>query len=270
MDRDWEKGEAWQFYQHMKANLDELLEIMPMEVAKHSGDIDRIYESGKVALLLSTEGGHMLENDVSRLETLYADGVRKFCPFHYVKNNLGDNGQDEPHFGGLTPLGREAIVEASRLGMVIDCAHASFESAYQIAELSTGPITFSHGFMKYNSKRFGSYLYDFPRFMSKDYAFLIAQTGGVIGTWAVAPFAGNVGSAEAFVEAVMKLADTVGIDHVAWATDYISGGMPAWFPDFTDLPKLCAMLLEGGFSDQDLAKFIGGNAIRVHQQITGQ
>ncbi|MEO1091357.1 MAG: membrane dipeptidase [Pseudomonadota bacterium] len=269
-ERDWAPGEAWQYYRHMWTQLRELTGIVPIEIAKSSADIDAIHSSGKAALLLSTEGGHMLEDDVGRLGTLYADGIRKYCTFHYVRNHLGDNGQDEPHFGGLTPLGRESVILATRLGMVIDCAHGWFESAYQVANLAAGPIMFSHGFMKYDSPRFGSYLYDYPRFISRDYAFLVAQTGGVIGTWAVAPLAGNVGSAEAFVEAVCRLADTVGMDHVAWATDYIEGGMPNWFADFSYLPYLGAMLLEAGFTEDDLGKFLGLNTLRVHREVAGQ
>ncbi|WP_434053785.1 MAG: membrane dipeptidase [Roseibium sp.] len=268
--RDWAPGEAWEYYQHMWKQLHELIDMFPLEIATSSNDINRIFDSGKLALLLSTEGGHMLEDDPSRLDTLYEDGVRKFCLFHYVGNALGDNGQDEPHYGGLTPLGRDAVLQASKLNMVIDCAHCGFESAYQVANLTGNPIVFSHGFMKYESKKFGSYLYDYPRYYSKEFAQLIAQTGGVLGTWAVSPYAGNVHSAEAFVDAVNKLADTVGIDHVGWGTDYITGGMPNWFPDFTYLPYLSAMLLDSGFCEEDLAKFLGLNSLRVHQQVTGQ
>lgn len=268
--RDWAPGEAWEFYKHMWTQLRELMDKFPMEIAASSDDIDRIYTSGKLALLLSTEGGHMLEDDLSRLDTLYEDGIRKFCLFHYVGNALGDNGQDPPHYGGLTPLGRESVLYASKLNMLIDCAHCGFESAYQVASLTGNPIVFSHGFMKYESKTFGSYLYDYPRYYSKEFAQLIAQTGGVLGTWAVSPYAGNVHSAEAFVDAVNKLVDTVGIDHVGWGTDYITGGMPNWFPDFTYLPYLAAMLLDGGFTEEDLGKFLGGNTLRVHRQVTEQ
>jgi microsomal dipeptidase-like Zn-dependent dipeptidase len=68
---------------------------------------------------------------------------------------------------------------------------------------------------------------------------------------------------------VMKIADTVGIEHVGWSTDYMDSGVPAYFPDFNSFPALCAMFLDKGFSEQDLIKFIGGNALRVHKEVTG-
>ena len=123
--------------------------------------------------------------------------------------------------------------------------------------------------MKYKSPTHGSYFENRPRWISRDYAQLVAATDGVVGTWVVGEPYGvkNLGS---FIEAVLELVDTIGINHVGWGTDYIQKAMPSWFSSFDKFPKLCAKLLEAGFTEQNLIKFIGGNALRVRKQVTGE
>ena len=76
----------------------------------------------------------------------------------------------------------------------------------------------------------------------------------------------GVASFEEFIQAVTKLVDTIGIDHVAWSTDFMTVVAPPWFKGFSQFPVVCAALLDAGFSDQDLVKFIGGNALRAMKQ----
>jgi membrane dipeptidase len=260
--RDYEDNEAWEEYLRERANLQEFFDTMPITLAKHPDEIETLNAKGELAAFLTTEGGHMVENDISRLSDLYTDGVRRFQPIHYVHTKLGDSQTDPSHFGGLSPVGKQAIREAVKMGMVIDAAHASFEAAKNMAEIAAAPIMLSHTMLKYNSAKYGSYLETRPRFITSDHAFLIAQTGGVIGTWLCVPPYG-VETLDAYAEAVARLVDTVGIDHVGWSTDYIDSSMPDFFNDYKRFPVICAALLDVGFSDEDLAKFIGGNAIRV-------
>jgi membrane dipeptidase len=68
---------------------------------------------------------------------------------------------------------------------------------------------------------------------------------------------------------VMKMVETVGIDHVGWATDLLDTGLGPWFRDYREFPALCARFLDAGFAEEDLAKFIGGNALRVQREVAG-
>lgn len=255
--RNFEGDQAWQEYQRQRALLHENLQTLPMQQVTRVDEIEGVAAQGKLAVFLSTEGGHMIERDLGRLEQLYQDGIRNFQPVHYAANALGDNQTDPPRFGGLSPLGKEAVKEASRLGMTVDAAHASFEAARDMAEIVGGPILLSHTML-----RFGPYQENRPRWVTADHARMIAQTGGVIGVWPYGPPYG-VPSMEVFVEGVKVLVDTVGIEHVGWATDWVNPLMGPWFPSCREFPRLCAMLLDSGFSDQDLIKFIGGNAVRL-------
>jgi membrane dipeptidase len=266
--RDYVGNEAWEEYRRQMSLLDGFFESMPLELVTGVDEIEAAFAKGNLAVFLSTEGGHMVEDDLGRMEELYRDGIRKFQPIHYVRTKLGDNQTDPSVYGGLSPLGKRAVKEAARLGMMVDAAHASYEATKHMANLAGGPIVLSHTLMKYDSNRFGSYSENRSRWISRDHAFLVAESGGVIGTWPMGDPLG-VGSADAFVEAVMKMVDTVGIDHVGWATDFIEAGLGPWFRDYKEFPGLCARLLDGGFSEEDLVKFIGGNALRVQREVAG-
>ena len=56
---------------------------------------------------------------------------------------------------------------------------------------------------------------------------------------------------------------------MGWSTDYLEGGVPACFPDFKSFPPVSALFLAMGLSEEDLIKFIGGNAIRVQKEVLG-
>jgi membrane dipeptidase len=66
------------------------------------------------------------------------------------------------------------------------------------------------------------------------------------------------------------MVDAVGIDHVGWATDYLDGAMieSEVFNNYLDFPTVCGKLLQKGFSERELVKFAGGNALRVLGETT--
>ena len=61
--RDFLADEAWQEYQRQMALLREMIQTLPVAVARHASDIAPIVERGGQALFLSVEGGYMVEND---------------------------------------------------------------------------------------------------------------------------------------------------------------------------------------------------------------
>ena len=175
--RDFEPGEAWSEYKRLIGNLHELLELMPAEIVETPADLDRVAAKGKLGLFLSTEGGHMIEQDLSRLETMRADGVTKFQPIHFAHCILGDAQTDPVTYGGMSDLGKTAVKAAHELGMVIDCAHATLAATRDIAEVTGAPIVISHGLMRFGDGESGN-----SRWLSREHVQLVAETGGMIGT----------------------------------------------------------------------------------------
>lgn len=255
--RDFAPGEAWAEYERLQEALSALLGQMNAEIARTEADIDRLHEAGKLALLLSNEGAHMVEDDLGRLADLHRAGMTKFQPIHYAYCRVGDAQTDPPRHHGLSDFGREAIAEARRLGMVIDSAHASLETTRDMAEVTGGPIMLSHALMQFGAEAAAN-----ARWITEDYARLIAQTGGMIGTWCPTH---PIGARDAghFTAAVMAMIEVAGIDHVGWSTDHIEAGMGPWFRDYRDYRTLLAHLLEAGLNEAELAKFVGGNALRL-------
>ncbi|MEZ5279870.1 MAG: membrane dipeptidase [Acidimicrobiales bacterium] len=262
--RDYEPGEAWAEYQRMLSQLATLCEMMPLTVARSVADLERIHDAGRLAVLLSIEGAHMVEDDLSRIAILASDGITKFQPIHYVRTKLGDSQTDPPADGGLSDLGKEAVRLARANGMVIDAAHASLASTADMAEAAGGPITLSHTLMACAAAH-GIDVEPHPRWITEEHARMVAETGGMVGTWAVdAPF--GAADADAFVANVMAMVEVAGIDHVGWATDHLHFAMGPWFRDYSQFAELCARFLEAGMSEPDLVKFVSGNAKRVQEE----
>jgi len=88
-------------------------------------------------------GADFLEDDLARLEDCHAAGVRTVTLVHYRPNDYGDT-QTESARAGLTPAGRELVGEMNRLGMVVDVAHATFETTLGVLEASSDPVMLSH------------------------------------------------------------------------------------------------------------------------------
>jgi membrane dipeptidase len=261
-DRDFEGDEAWEDYLRQYDLMQEILEALPLTVVTSVAEIPAVAARGEIAAFLSTDGAHMLERDPERLETLAAHGLRRLQPIHYVASTLGDSQTDPPTYGGLSALGRAVLGRASEMGMLIDMAHASFAAVEQAALLVDRPLALSHTMIRYDSARFGDYRESRQRWITPEHARLVADTGGVIGTFPLrAPF--GVDTLDAFIEALKVMVDTVGIDHVAWSTDLGEPVRPDYLRDYRQFRHLCGRLLENGFTEDDLAKFIGGNALRV-------
>lgn len=257
--RDFGPGEGWAEYQRLWTVLNGLLETLPIAIARKPQDIAAINAQGKLAVFLSTEGGHMVEDNLGHIGTMAADGVTKFQPMHYAITKLGDNQTDEPVHGGLSPVGVEAVKLAHEAGMIIDAAHATFTATADMAEATGGPVVVSHALMIYGEpdRAIGN-----ARWLTHEHAKLIADSGGLVGSWcAPAPY--GVGSETDFVEAVSAMTNAIGIDHVCWSTDLIDIGPGPWFRTYDRFTPICAALLEAGFSDAELVKFTSTNALRM-------
>ncbi|WOJ91957.1 membrane dipeptidase [Congregibacter variabilis] len=266
-DRDFVGDEAWEDHLRQYELIEQFLGQLPIAVA-HSGDeIAKANDAGKLAVILSAEGGHMLENDASRIDILYRQGLRRLQPIHYVASTLGDSQTDPVIHGGLSELGRQVLARASQLGMLLDMAHATQAAVEQTIDLVDRPIALSHTMVAYDSSNYGDYRNTRSRWITPEHARLIAKTGGVIGTFPVrAPW--GVDSLDAFVEALWVMVDAVGFEHIAWSTDLVEAGRPEFLQNYAQFPILCAKLMESGFSEDDLLKFTGGNALRVQREAT--
>lgn len=250
--RSFEPGEAWADCLRQLAQLRDLLAAVPAEVATTPADVGRLRGEGRVAAMLACEGGDCLEARPERLQELRDAGVRSLQLVHYAPNELGDLQTHPPRFEGLSPVGREVVRETTRLGLVIDVAHASFATVRDVVAATDAPLLLSHSHLRTAEV-------SHPRLLTPDHARLVAETGGVIGMWP-SGFANR--SLDDFVDNTLRLVDLVGVDHVGLGTD-MDGNYRPVIDRYGQLPDWVAALLGRGMSEEEVAKLAGGNALRV-------
>ena len=140
-------------------------------------------DNGQTAIILGFQNALAFERDVSRIDRLYADGVRVFGLTHMGHNDFSDSSRPlfdgetgayevtEEH-GGLSDLGRQAVQRIDALGGIVDVSQMSKAATLQVIDLTETPIIASHS----NAKQ----LSDVTRNLSDEEIDRIGATGGVI------------------------------------------------------------------------------------------
>ncbi|HEY7056743.1 MAG TPA: membrane dipeptidase, partial [Vicinamibacterales bacterium] len=116
-------------------------------LALTAADARRIYASGKKVAFIGVENGYPLGEDLGRLKEFYDRGARYLSLAHNGHSQLSDSNTGERDgwkWNGLSPLGKQAIAEMNRLGIMIDVSHPSKASMMQTLQLTKAPIIASH------------------------------------------------------------------------------------------------------------------------------
>lgn len=251
--RVFEPGEVLASYKRQIANLKGFIQGGLVYPIMTRADFELARESGKPGAFLTVEGGDFLEGSPERVADAYADGVRSITLMHYRNNELGDIITGKPVHGRLSDAGVAVVKAMNEVGMLIDVAHASEATAFGIVKTSTKPVIASHVHI-HGGKA------DHPRFITRDLAKAIADTGGgVLGAW---PAGIGITDLGGYVRRMLDLVEAVGIDHVCLGTDMDANYKPA-FDTYANLPFLVIGLRQHGVHDADLAKLIGGNFLRI-------
>ena len=147
-----------------------------MVMAFSTQDIYKAHSQHKLAALMGVEGGHAIQGDLRVLRDYYRLGVRYMTLTWSNTNELGDSSGDMDdksvqHHDGITDLGREAVREMNRMGMIVDISHVADRTMYQALVASRAPVIASH-----SSSRA---LTNVPRNMTDDMLVALARNGGV-------------------------------------------------------------------------------------------
>ena len=272
-----------------------------LEFAYTADDIERIHCAGKVAILMSVEGGHAIVDDLAILRSYYRVGVRYMTLTHFQTNNWADSSTDRAIHDGLNDYGREVVREMNRLGMMVDISHVSDDTIRDVLEITTKPVIASHSSCRA--------LCDHPRNLPDDLLRAIGQNGGYVGINFYPPFVdqkflnalrarqkdvlGELNAAREMTPAEMDekaperafsfgdegiprppfdlildhldhAVKVAGIDHVGIGSDY--DGVP-YLPEgldgVEDYPALLVEMHRRGWSDAEIAGLAGGNLLRA-------
>lgn len=124
--------------------------IAPSRVglARTSAEAREIYASGRKVVFIAMENGYPIGTDISRVEQFYNLGARYLSLAHNGHSQLSDSNTGERDnvwlYNGISPLGKQVVAEANRLGIMLDISHPSKQTMLQLVELSSAPLIASH------------------------------------------------------------------------------------------------------------------------------
>jgi microsomal dipeptidase-like Zn-dependent dipeptidase len=206
---------------------------------------------GITAGLLAIEGAHALDGDPANVEVVADAGFRMMSPSHFFDNAFGGSAHGVEKIS-LTGAGHEMIRRMEARGMLVDVAHASARTIDDVLAMAARPVIASHTGLCGTA--------DNARNLTDLQARGIAATGGVmgIGFW---PTACGGDDVAAIARAIRYAVDVAGVEHVALGSDF-DGAVPVPF-DATGLVQLTDALIDAAFTDDDIAKVMGGNVRRL-------
>jgi membrane dipeptidase len=147
-------------------------------------DVRRIAASGRKVALIGIENAYPLGEDLKNIKAFYDRGGRYLSLAHNGHSQWSDSNNGEASgvwkWNGLSPLGRQAIAEMNRVGMMIDISHPSKLSSMQTFELSRAPVIASHSAVRA--------LCSHSRNMDDEQLLALKKNGGVIQTVAFASY----------------------------------------------------------------------------------
>lgn len=205
--------------------------------------------------LLGLEGAQALEGQIENVNRLYEAGFRLIGLAHFFDTEVSGSAHGLDR-GGLSPFGREVLKRIEDLGLIIDLAHASSQTMDDVLQTTTRPVLVSHTGVQGTCNN--------ARNLSDRQLHQIAQSGGVIGIgfWKTAVCGEDVG---AIVRAIRYVADEVGVDYVALGSDF-DGAVRVPF-DVANLVQITQTLQKEGFTETEIEKVMGLNAIRLLQRL---
>ena len=248
--RDFRVGEAYADTQRQLAGIRRAVAEAGAEVATSAADLNRSIGDGRTAVLLGCEGGDFLEGDLGRLEEARAAGLTVLTLVHYRVSDIGDVQTEKPVHDGLSRFGREVVGECNRLGIVVDCAHASFATTMAVLEASSQPVIISHGQLGYPAT-------SHPRLMTAQHTAAVAEAGGLVGAW---PCGITSRSLADFGTEIIRLAEAAGPDHVAFGTD-LDGNYRPVLTSYDQIDDLTGLLRDRGLPTPRVQQILGGNAM---------
>ncbi|MEX2243049.1 MAG: dipeptidase [Fimbriimonadaceae bacterium] len=275
-----------------------MIETYPdvFQAAYTADDVERAFKAGKVASMFGMEGGHSIDGSLETLRAMYRAGARYMTLTHNRNTPWADSCTDTPAHGGLSPFGEQVVLEMNRLGMLVDLSHVSPDTMRDALRVSRAPVIYSHSgahgvcnhprnvpddvlpLVKQNNgvvmvvvlDSFTSqavYDHDRARTAAQDEARRAfgtdtARVEQAMREWDASHKA-PVATLSQVADHIDHIMRRIGIDHVGIGADFDGGGGVQGLEDVSKYPMLTAELLRRGYTEDDVAKILGLNVLRV-------
>lgn len=275
-------------------------------VATSPADVRAHFEAGLMSLPMGMENGAPIEGDLANLRHFAERGIRYVTLTHAENNHICDSSYaSDKTWDGLSPFGREVVAEMNRLGVMIDISHVSDDTFYQVMELSAAPAIASHSSCRHFTPGWERNMSDeMIEALAQNGGVIQINFGSAFLTQqafqqstayyqALGAYAEEHGLAEGdpaldeftaqwwgereklyadvrdVVAHIDHVVDLVGVDHVGLGSDFdgVGDSLPTGLKDVSQYPNLIAELLEAGYSEEDIEKILGGNLLRVWEEV---
>ena len=264
-----------------------------LTMAASVAEIEAAKADGKLALIMGFQDTFMLGTDLARMDQFQGMGV-PIVQLTYNLPNLVGEGCLSPGNGGLTDFGRDLVAHMADTGVLVDLSHCGQRTTAEAIAESPGPVSITHSGC--------SAVYEHPRSKHDAELRAMADKGGVIGIYMM-PFLNPEGpaTAEDFLRHIDHAVNVCGEDHVAIGTDnsitptvddeaYRATlqefaderqrrgiGAPRehellFVPDYNDPMRMLMVadgLLARGHGESRVAKILGGNWMRLFEEVWG-
>jgi membrane dipeptidase len=247
-------------------------------LVKTKKELNDVIDQNKIAIILSFEGLEPIGNDIGLLRVFYELGVRAaglvWSRRNYVADGCHFSPVEEGQKGGLTKFGVEVVKKLEDMHMLIDVSHLNDEGFWDVVKFTNKPFIASHSCVRKIHGRM--------RNLTDEQIKTIAERNGVIGLNAYL----NIAGVKEGEDPIVKLCDhieyivkLVGAKHVGYGFDLCNGYYESelkfkFEPHNSDGLKshaetvlLTEELLKRGISSDDVKLIIGGNFLRVFNEI---
>ncbi|MBN4046480.1 dipeptidase [bacterium AH-315-P15] len=282
-------------------------------LALTAAEVREIKSSGRRVALIGLENGYPFGESTDPIEAWYDRGVRYIGLLHDGHNQFGDSaqplvsrGDEETRHGGLSDLGRAAVREMNRLGIMVDVSHSARTTMLDMVETSAAPVIASHS----NARA----MTDHPRNLDDEQLRALAQSGGVVQVTAFSSylrprseemtaarrhiaeelglrgrepltplpealyFAYRQRTAELdaiepranvsdLIDNIDYITGLIGVEHVGISSDFGGGGGIIGWEDASTTVAITAELMRRGYSDREIEMIWGGNLLRVMDEV---
>lgn len=272
-------------------------------IATTPGDVRRQFAEGRISLPLGMENGSPIAGSLDMLRHFYDRGIRYITLAHSKWNHISDSSyDDDKHWDGLSPFGMEVVAEMNRLGIMVDISHVSDAAFWDVMAIAKVPAIASHSSARFFTPGFERNMDDdMIKALADNGGVIMINYGssflteeangynkGVGEAWAAYVEDNDIEDAEIFpsdefaaeyrennpypyatLEETLAHFDHVveiaGIDHVGIGSDYdgVGDSLPVGLKDVSSFPTLIEGMILRGYSDEDIAKMLGENLLRV-------
>lgn len=186
-----------------------------ISLAFTSDDVRRIHASGKKVAMIGVENAYPIGEDLTEFEKYHELGARYISLAHNGHSQFCDSHTGEADstwlYNGLSNIGKTAVYELNRLGIMIDISHVSKMATDEILKLTKAPVIASH-----SSARA---LCDHSRNLDDESLLLLKENGGVVQTVALGAYIDKEKSEarNSYMEEVYRrVADSLGVSWYDW------------------------------------------------------